>query len=414
MEEAVFIVFRKPTNASHLLKTEMQVQAPKAAALSNLKIVKAEYGTFLQEGLIDITEQVNDAIKDGKLDFKITRAFCDCDPAMGYKKEFRMVYQIGDTQQSLYAEEREHIELDAGSKKLKVLKAIFGKFKAETIGVPESYKIYDVTEYIKKQVAAGTYSIPVNNTLIENKTLAGNSAALKITFETDGEEQTKIIPKGQICNLAKDNTKARLVYNNDGINWLTPNAGKISFTTLSGETKSAEVKSVPAPIALSGVWDVTFPNKRGATKKAIFDELDSWTNSSLINAETDIALDLGSVRVIAEVILNGKNVGTLWKAPFRISINDFVKKGTNVLEIKITNLWANRLIGDEHLPLDFERKGKKIKRLPDWLLNQTRRPSERITFASFKHWNKDDDLQMSGLLGPVKIIVFKKINILND
>jgi len=127
MEEAVFIVFRKRTNASHLLNAKMHVQAPKAVALSNLKIIKAEYGTFLQEGLVDITTEVNEAVKEGKLDFKMTRAFCDCDPAMGYKKEFRMVYQIGDTQKTLYAEEREHIQIDPGGQKLKAIKAIFGK-----------------------------------------------------------------------------------------------------------------------------------------------------------------------------------------------------------------------------------------------------------------------------------------------
>jgi len=98
-------------------------------------------------------------------------------------------------------------------------------------------------------------------------------------------------------------------------------------------------------------------------------------------------------------------------APFKIKISTFITQGLNTLEVKITNLWANRLIGDEYLPLDFARKGNKIKKLPDWLLKQTKRPSERTTFSSFKHWDKEDELQMSGLLGPVKINIslYKKL-----
>ena len=52
-----------------------------------------------------------------------------------------------------------------------------------------------------------------------------------------------------------------------------------------------------------------------------------------------MTLDLGSVSVIAEVIVNGKNAGVLWKAPFRIPIDEFAKKGKNTLEVKVTNLW---------------------------------------------------------------------------
>jgi hypothetical protein len=316
---------------------------------------------------------------------------------------------------------------------LKILTAVFGKFKPETKGVPKYYPTYDITEKIKAKIADGIFEISVDHNLVDGKSVEGSQPALRITYSTDGEENTLSIPKGQKLNLSKNSPKSTLVFEKGKVHWKTPYAGKITYHTSTGKTKTVEVKSVPEPIELTGTWKVTFPNNSGAAKKATFNKLDSWSNSSdkeirhfsgtatyrkqfeiseeLIQAEIDLALDLGSVRVIAEVIINGKNAGTLWKAPFRISIDDFVKKGTNTLEVKVTNLWANRLIGDEHLPLDFERKGKKIKRLPDWLLNHTKRPSERTTFSSFKHWDKEDELQMSGLLGPVKIIIFKKANL---
>ena len=79
----------------------------------------------------------------------------------------------------------------------------------------------------------------------------------------------------------------------------------------------------------------------------------------------------------------------------------------------MTNLWSNRLIGDEKLKLDYPRKGKRAKPLPEWLVNETERPSKRTTFASWNHYNKNDDLLTSGLLGPVKLILFETVKLKN-
>jgi hypothetical protein len=432
-EESVFIVFKKLANPTHLVTAKMELNQPKAEPLSNLKIIKAEYGTFLQEGLIDITDKVNAAIENNHLDFKMSRAFCDCDPAMGYKKEFRMEYQIGDTKKQIYAEEREHIKIDAGNQKLKVLKAVFGKFKGETTGIPQYYKTDDVTQEIQKQVASGNYKIPVTNKLVNNKTPEGNKTTLKITFITEGEERTMFIPKGQILKLSKDISKPKLVYNDNAIHWVTPYQGKLTYTNSSGKSKTAEVKEVPKSIDLSNSWEVVFPLEKGKSINETFNDLTSWSdhkkkaiqhfsgtatytkefvlNDDVLNSDKTIALDLGSVAVIAEVIVNGENVVTLWKVPYRTAIQDFLEKGKNTITIKVTNLWPNKLIGDEGLPLDYKRKGDKIKALPDWLLNNTKRPSERTTFSSWKHWDKSDDLLNSGLLGPVKLNIHKIINI---
>ncbi|WP_248722494.1 glycosyl hydrolase [Seonamhaeicola sp. ML3] len=436
MEESVFVVFQKPVNSNHLLEVSTELKSSQVAPLSNLEIVKAEYGTFLQEGLVDITDKVANVIKGNKLDFKMNRAFCDCDPAMGYKKEFRMEYQIGDTKKQVYAEEREHIEIHAGNQKLKVLKAVFGKFKAQTIGIPENYKTFDVTDKIKKAVNSETYDILVSNQLINNIIPEGNKPVLKITYKTDGEERTLFIPKGQLLKLSKDRPQPTLEFEDGTINWTTPYAGKVNYTLASGETKVVEVKSVPKPIDLSKDWQVSFPINSDNTKKETFPYLISWTavndeaiqyfsgtasykkdfflSEENLQSNTSFTLDLGSVSVIAEIIINGKNAGVLWKAPFRIPIDEFVKKGKNTLEIKIANLWSNRLIGDEKLKLDYPRKGKRAKPLPEWLENKTERQSKRTTFVSWNHYTKNDELSTSGLLGPVKIIssITKNLNTL--
>jgi len=67
---------------------------------------------------------------------------------------------------------------------------------------------------------------------------------------------------------------------------------------------------------------------------------------SWFQSKSKLQLDLGTVRDIAEVSVNGKALGILWKAPYRVDVTDALKSGDNVIEIKVTNEWTNRLIGD--------------------------------------------------------------------
>lgn len=436
-EQALFVVFRENAeNKNHIVKTTASLELPKASPLSNLKIVKAEYGNFLQKGLVDITDKVAKEVKNGVLNFQMTRAFCECDPAMGYVKEFRMAYEIGGEVKHIHAEEREFMTIDSKGKGLKIISAVFGKFKAATTGVPKNFQAYDVTEKIEKQVASETYTIKISDDLVAGKTLKNEDNFIKITFQTDGNERTEIIPEGAFLNLGASLPKSE-IYKKDGNTiWKTPFSGTLTYQTKLGEAKTIKAK-VPEPIEITENWDVTFPLQNGTSKKKTYKTLSSWSDDSdediqhfsgtavyekiinlsnkQISKENALELDLGSVGIIAEVIINNKKVATLWKAPFRVSMNDFVKEGSNTLQIKVTNLWVNRLIGDEKLPLDYERKGESIKAFPIWLNNPDSRSSKRQTFASWKHWEKDSKLKTSGLLGPVKINIFKTINIpLND
>jgi hypothetical protein len=119
-------------------------------------------------------------------------------------------------------------------------------------------------------------------------------------------------------------------------------------------------------------------------------------------------LDLGKVEVIAEVWLNGKALGTFWKPPFLCDITGMLRTEANELEVRVTNLWPNRLIGDEQFPDDRSRNGEwksgVIPAMPEWLQKGTPRPeSRRLTFCTRKHWHKDGALLPSGLLGAVTL-----------
>jgi hypothetical protein len=199
------------------------------------------------------------------------------------------------------------------------------------------------------------------------------------------------------------------VMEGDKVQFITQQSGIYELTTGSGLTRKVEVKTLPNPEKISGPWQVTFPPKLGAPDSAVFDKLISWTDSlnkgikyfsgvatysidftlpnDFAGAGRYCMLDLGMVKNLAEVTLNGKNLGILWKAPFRVNITEAMQPGINHLEIKITNLWPNRIIGDQALP-----------------------EAERITWTCVPIFKAGDALLPSGLLGPVTIIPMQIIS----
>ena len=392
------------------------------------KNLKAEYGTFLPDGLADVTGVLRENLGGNALTITASRKMLRSgDPAPGYKKELRVAYTIGETVYEKNAIENEPFSIDAsGQEELKIQKAVFGRFGNGVAGIPPGGPVYDVTEAIQRAVAAGELNLAVDDHLVDSAFEANRKRALRVVYSANGEEYTKTIPKGRVFSFAQATPASKLITNQDALYWVTPYAGSMTYTTSAGATETIKVESVPETIELAGAWEVSFPSKDGEPTQTTFDGLSSWSVASddairyfsgtasyqkqftlsqqILDSGNSLELDLGSVFVIAEVSVNGQDVGLLWKAPYRVNIDDFVKEGVNDLEIKITNLWPNRLIGDEQLPSDFERKGPYVKQWPDWLLNQSKRPSERVSFAAFKHWHKDSSLQTSGLLGPVRII----------
>ena len=207
---------------------------------------------------------------------------------------------------------------------------------------------------------------------------------------------------------------------------LVRQAGKYSLEMADGKRREFTVASIPKPLEITGSWDLRFPPNWGAPERVSLDKLISWSEHSdpgvkhfsgtatytrVINLPADLLtkdrrlyLDLGEVQVMAEVKLNGKDLGILWKAPFRVDVTGAAKAGDNQLEVKVVNLWINRMIGDEQLPEDCKRKPDgTLREWPQWVNEGKPSPTGRYTFTSWKLWPKDAPLQPSGLLGPVTI-----------
>jgi hypothetical protein len=172
-----------------------------------------------------------------------------------------------------------------------------------------------------------------------------------------------------------------------------------SFTA----TKPEETPVQSLDEALNHDWTVSFQPDRGAPANMKFDGLTSWadnsnygvkyfsgtaTYSKVIEIPADILkpgshlwLSLGDVENIARVEVDGKPAGIAWKAPFKVDLTGLLKRGSNQLTIQVTNLWINRLIGDQQ----------------PWALR-------KYAFTDFTPYKADSPLLPSGLLGPLHVV----------
>jgi hypothetical protein len=170
-------------------------------------------------------------------------------------------------------------------------------------------------------------------------------------------------------------------------------------------SKTIPPKTETELATVQGDWKIAFQAKRGAPDSITVSSLASWTDNSdtgvkyfsgigtytkSIDADASwfkkgahVWIDLGDVKNLAEVSVNGKVVGTVWHTPFRVDATTALKPGANQVSIKVINSWVNRLIGDQQPGVT---------------------PDKAITFADVKPYKANSPLLPSGLLGPVKLI----------
>ena len=181
----------------------------------------------------------------------------------------------------------------------------------------------------------------------------------------------------------------------------------VVFRHATKETQRALPKVTESELAtVDGAWKVSFTPDMGAPASITLDQLISWSDSTdagvkyysgigtytkTIEAKADwikkgseIWLDLGNVRNLAEVSVNGKPLGIVWHAPYRVDVTHALKPGANEVTIKVVNSWVNRLIGDQQ---------------PG---------ATKYTMADVKPYKANSKLLPSGLIGPVKVIAETK------
>jgi hypothetical protein len=179
------------------------------------------------------------------------------------------------------------------------------------------------------------------------------------------------------------------------------------FVVFREKTDLSE-RTIPQPrekqlASVGGPWEVRFQPDRGAPPQSTFEVLTPWNESAdpgvkyfsgtatyaktlqapdeWFEEGTELWLDLGEVKNLAEVRVNGESLGIVWTRPFRVNVTKALRPGENALEIRVTNLWVNRLIGDQQ---------------PD--------AAEKYTYTTQAFYQADSPLLSSGLLGPVQVV----------
>ena len=190
-----------------------------------------------------------------------------------------------------------------------------------------------------------------------------------------------------------------------------------------GQPPSLNFPELKTAQELTGAWEVAFDPKWGGPAQAVvFGDLTDWANhsdprikyysgiatyrrvfdlteSQISNLKSQIFLDLGTVHDMARVKLNGRDLGVVWCAPWRVEVTGALKAGENRLEIEVVNRWPNRMIGDKQAA---DANARTVKS-QEGFLGGNEFKTGRYTFSTHDPYGPNSPLLPSGLLGPVSI-----------
>jgi len=394
---SVFVVFRRAADSRPgLVSVEASgVALPPPAPRHDVKIQSASYGLLSQTA--DVTESVAKWASSGQPATSVNNGLSNGDPAPNVVKELMVDYTVGGQAHSATIAENKPLALPdapAGTANLVIRKALYG-----VIG-----NTVDVTAAVAAIAATGVSSLRADNKIAGGDPVPLKVKALSVAFTVDGVARRQKVSEGQDLTFFELPSAPPPVYETavrkGSAELLAWKNGTFKASYSNGKTKTVSVAGVPPVQVLGGSWDLSFPSGWGAPPHVALTKLDSWTRlpdegaryfsgTAIYTTSFQIApnqldpsrsfqLDLGAVKNLANVVVNGKDLGVLWKEPFRADITSALVPGKNVLQVKVTNLWPNRLIGDQFLPED-----------------------KRYTWTTYNPYQRTDDLLDSGILGPV-------------
>ncbi len=199
----------------------------------------------------------------------------------------------------------------------------------------------------------------------------------------------------------------------------SPTHASAKVVYASGKEKTISTEPI-APARIDGSWDISFAHQMGDKFQLSFPELIDFSkhadkrvnyfagtatyrktirlDAAQLASGRRVILDLGTMNDIAAVKINGSVERVLWYAPYTLDITGLLRAGENLLEIAVTNNWANAIIGDEQIPADFSNGS-----FPAWMIKNQPRPSARKTYTTWNYYNKNSELKPAGLVGPVQL-----------
>jgi hypothetical protein len=282
------------------------------------------------------------------------------------------------------------------------------KFRAETkapeVWSPESGEIHDLAIYNDKngQITC-PLSLPPHGSVFvvfrkkshDNYITGISRGAVSLFPLIDKQEHTNL--PLDIEYLGENKFQVR-----------SSESGQYTLAFKNGKSIDIDFPGMSELHIIKNPWVLKFPSGWGAPDSIMVPKLMSWTEFSnpgimyfsgtatystsfnlsdtSLHTDDEYYLDLGIVMDIAQISINQQKLPVKWKPPYRAKITPCLTTGLNHITVKVTNLWPNRLIGDQFLP-----------------------PAERLTFTNIGKFTRDSSLLESGLMGPVKIFKYKKV-----
>ncbi|MBN2162882.1 MAG: hypothetical protein JXR25_13485 [Pontiellaceae bacterium] len=438
-EESVFVVFNNEMNRAADSFVAIERQGAPVINLGDeqvsLEIIKAEYGvvSLAQNQMVEVTGKLEQMVSDDQLHVTAGNHL-EGDPANGTRKAMLVEFEYGGEWNSVRVMEDDRLDLPLpnapAGKTLKILKAVYGVLPDQLTKLPD-LKFVDVTDQVRAAVQNNMIRERVTNALAGGDPVPNVPKQMRVVYRENGVEKEMVVRENAILALPAGIWKAspwpaEVLSNNGRTSLLAWDAGTYRLQRADGREAVVHAEAV-APIAIKGPWRVQFETPLKAPRPMVMKTLQSLsefkdpdvaafsgtivyqkqlqvTDEMLANANR-IVMDLGRVEVMARVLVNGQDLGVVWKNPYRLDITDALKAGENQLEIRVTNLWVNRIIGDEVYPEDCIWSGSALAEWPQWLVKNEDRPTARQTFYTWKHWRKGDPLLPSGLIGPVYVRV---------
>ena len=435
--ESVFVVFRPGAPVGDpvsCVSRDGERIWPAATKEVKLAVRRAMWGPASPGARTwDVTKTVQDWADYGTRSFLVRDLSVIGDPANMVVKTLRLEYEVGGKVFKVSATDPERVTLEApkGTDKLKIRSAFWGP-AGDAVYQPK-----DVTAQVRALVDKGVTSFVVAELASEGDPAPNVLKTLRVEYDCDGQPMTASATDSELIVLntsADEAPPVSLERAADGrLLVQAREAGTYEIRTASGRHAEVEA-SAPEQLEVGGPWSLSFPPNWGAPPEVTLAKLISWSDHAdpgvkyfsgtatyattlsvppgALAGGRRVTLDLGRVEVIAEVTLNGKRLGTLWKAPYRVDITDAIRPGRNALEVRVTNLWPNRMIGDEFLPEDSKRNGDgTLQEWPQWLAGDQPSPTGRFSFTDWRLWRKGDSLLPSGLLGPVTVTAEQVISV---
>jgi hypothetical protein len=446
---SVFVVFRRPLTDHEPALTAVtlggeSVLTPRQEHKPALTIVEAAYGVIdgaALHGAVDVTDLLRRQVKNGRLRVRVDNSLAG-DPAPQVPKELHIAAASGRWMGEIRVPENQWLELppadtvqDGQEAELAIERAVYGDPALDLLRV-RNEMVVDVTDPVRQQVVDGRLSVIASNAL------AGDPAPyvrkqMRVRYEVDGTAGEVVVGENEQIDLppaaldARAPAAVRLTANGEPrLQAWTPGIYRVESGT--GTIRDLDVPPLPAPIRLEGPWQVRFPEGWGAPETVTFPELVSWPEHAdqgirffsgtatytttftvpeqLLTADRILELDLGNVAVIAEVWVNDRSLGLLWSPPFRVETTPALRAGRNRLRVEVTNLWVNRLIGDEQYPDDRDWRGPTLAAWPEWLeAGSSRPPGPPYTWTTWRHHSPGAQLLESGLIGPVTLRTGREI-----